>query len=218
MKILALESSSIACSVALQEGEKITALHKIAPMQQAKLILSMVNELLVTHSLDLQSLDAIAYGAGPGSFTGIRIASSVAQGLAYANQKPIISISSLAAMAQAAYEEQGWMSLLVAVDARMEQIYWARYEVRERQLVELIGEEKLIRPEHIKIEDSAKCYGIGDGWDQYRQKLLDCLPIAPLAIASSQLPTAHALLLLAKFKWEQGEWEGPFNAEPHYLR
>lgn len=218
MKILAFDTSSIACSVALQHGEKIIALHKIAPMQQTRLLLPMINELLTAHSLKLSSLDAIAYGAGPGSFTGMRITSAVAQGLAYASNKPIIAISSLAAAAQAAYQNQRWTNVWVVVDARMEQVYSAHYRLNNQHHMELVGEEKLMLPDKINTIDSAEWYGIGDGWDNYYSRLVSALPIKPLAVDPSQLPTAKAILPLAKIKLEQGKWRDAFNAHPVYLR
>src|SRR5690348_12267838 len=133
MKLLALDTSSIACSVALLLDGDVHYLHKIAPMQQAKLILSMIEELLKTHSLKVNHLDAIAYGCGPGSFTGLRIACSVAQAFGLAADKPLIPISSLAALAQATYIEHQEKKVLAAIDARMDQIYWAAYELQNEQ-------------------------------------------------------------------------------------
>ena len=121
MKILAFDTSSNACSVALLNGSAVHSSNKTLPMQQAKLILPMIHTLLDECSVGLEELDAIAFGCGPGSsFTGIRIATSVAQGLGFATQKRLISVSSLAALAQTAYLAHGKERVFVAVDARME--------------------------------------------------------------------------------------------------
>src|SRR5690349_9145853 len=134
--ILAFDTSTSACTVALQNGDFVSVRHQLAPKQQAQLILPMINELLSSTSLTANELDAIAYGCGPGSFTGIRIASSVAQGIGFAINKPIIPVSSLAALAQTAFLEQQWTRLLVAVDARMGKIYWANYVINPSGIAE----------------------------------------------------------------------------------
>lgn len=218
MKILAFDTSSSACSVALLNGDKTKILHKISPMQQAKLILSMIDEALASTSLTLDQLDAIAYGCGPGSFTGVRIAASVAQGLSFGRSLPILSISSLAAMAQAAFLERQWTRLLVAVDARTEQLYWSKYVVNAAGIAILEGEEQACLPEQIKApEDEINWYGIGDGWAKYEEKLVMSLKFKPETLYC-QLPTAAALLPLAKAKFDQKDWILPSNAIPVYLR
>ena len=230
LKILAFDTSSSACSVALQNGDKINYLNKIAPMQQARLILPMIQELLHSSALTLKQLDAIAYGCGPGSFTGMRIASSVAQGIGLATNVPIIRISSLAAIAQAAFLEQQWTKLLVALDARMQETYWAIYELGKHGRVELVEEEQACAPKKVTIPESISrilrdsdgkkldwC-GVGDGWEKYREALVMRLGFEPQAINASQLPTAIAILELAKGKLDQGDWITAADAVPAYLR
>ena len=170
MKILAFDTSATVCSVAIQNGEQVRFLHKIAPMQQAKLILPMIQTLLAEFSLTFEDLDAIAYGCGPGSFTGIRIANSVAQGIAFAAQKPVIQVSSLAILAEAAYLEHSCRKMLVAVDARMNQIYWASYAVGQKGYVELIGEEHLCVPDVANLPEKNDWCG-WSGWDKYTDYL-----------------------------------------------
>ncbi len=218
MKILAFDTSSRACSVALQYNDEIKLLHDVVPMQQAKLILPMIQQLLDAFSLTLNQLDAIAYGCGPGSFTGMRIGNSVAQGIGLAANLPILRISSLAAIAQAAFMERQWKTLLVALDARMEQVYWARYEVNAAGLAELADKEVLCVPEAVPVPPSHTWYGVGDGWEKYEDKITTRLGFPLQAIHSAQLPTANALLALAKVKWEQGSWVRAAEAVPTYLR
>lgn len=218
VKLLAIDTSSQACSVAIMDGDNVTAVHKIAPMQQTNLILPMIQDLLDSSSLNLNQLDAIAYGCGPGSFTGIRIASSVAQGLGYGANLPVIPVSSLAATAQAAFLEKQWRRLLVSIDARMKLIYWAAYEVSLDGCVELVGEEQACEPELIVAPESGDWSGVGDGWTVYGDRLVDRLGYAPIEINPSQLPTAEALLALAKVKFDRGEWVAASAAIPVYLR
>jgi len=218
MKILAFDTSTTACSVAIQNGDQVKCLHQIAPMQQAKLILPMIHELLEASSVTLEQLDAIAYGCGPGSFTGIRIASSVVQGIGFGTQKPIIKISSLAALAQAAYLEQHCAKMLIAVDARMDQIYWACYEAGKTGCVELVDQELLCRPEDVSIPVANDWSGVGDGWGIYTQQISSRLGFTPSSIYSSQLPSAQAMLQLARIKYDKNEWIAASEAVPVYLR
>lgn len=224
MKILAIDTSSEACSVALLKSDlnasdEIKSLHRIAPMQQARLLLPMIQELLHSSSLMLSDLDAIAYGCGPGSFTGIRIASSVAQGIGLAAQLRIIPISSLAGMAQAAFLKHHWSNLLVAVDARVQQIYCAAYKANVYGIVELVGQEMVVRPEEISPSLSdIKYYGIGSGWKLYEKQLVRHLGIKPCAINFSQVPEASAMLTLAKIQLEKGNHVSVSEAVPVYLR
>lgn len=221
MKILALDTSLAACSVALCDGDKVAFLHQVAPMQQAVLILPMIHELLGMLSLTVNELDAIAYGCGPGNFTGIRIASCVAQGLAFTKQLPIIRISTLAVIAQTAYEEHAWNKQLVAVDARTNQVYWAMYEWDEtagKGYMKLINKEELCTPQSVTRPDGQDWYAVGDGWGKYQAALIDCLKFEPKMSNISILPTASALLKLAKWKYKEGDWVSTIEALPNYLR
>jgi tRNA threonylcarbamoyladenosine biosynthesis protein TsaB len=214
MKILAIETSTTACSVALLIEDEIKFLHKIAPMQQAKLILPMINDILESNNIKLNQLDALAFGCGPGSFTGVRIAISVMQGLAYASQIPLISISSLAAVAQAAYTDLGWKKLLVAMDARINEVYYGAYQINEHGLAYLIGEETVCPPQQVKFSEENDWYGVGNGWQVYHEQLAK----QPVAIDDTRLPLATAVALLAKQKHQERDWVSPAEALPVYLR
>jgi tRNA threonylcarbamoyladenosine biosynthesis protein TsaB len=217
MKVLALETSTTACSIAIQCDEAIFTRHIVAPMQQAKLILPIIDELLQESHLTLQSLDAIAYGAGPGSFTGIRIANSVAQGLAMAANKPVVPVSSLAILAQTALNLYGCRTMYVAVDARMQQIYWAKY-TNNNNLVCLEGEERLYAPVAIPEESCDNWYGIGDGWSLYLDELSTKINTKPVQVLSELQPNANALLSLACDLMAKGKTVSAINATPVYLR
>lgn len=213
MKLLAFDTSSAACSIALSIDGNVTSCHEIAPMQQAKIILPLIDKLLKSANISLNQLDAIAFGCGPGSFTGVRIAAGVAQGLAYAAKKPLIPVSSLAAMAQTAYQEKGWTQLLVAIDARMNEVYWAPYAVQENRLVALTGKEQVGRPSGIGLPDATWC-GVGNAWDVYRPDI----HVNPPLIDPGTLPAASAILLLAESRFRSGEIVSPADAMPVYLR
>ncbi len=221
MKILALDTSSTACSVALYVNGTITSLHRVAPMQQTNLLLPMIEEILAGARVTLAELDAIAYGTGPGSFTGMRIASSTTQGLAFAANLPVIPVSSLAAIAQAAQMSDGALNqaYLVAVDARMGQIYWGYYTTDNTGHVTLAGEETVCFPADATLaEPKAPNYaGVGDGWQPYGEILCQALGFKPNTINPAQLPTAEAILKLSLNYFKQNKQISATEALPSYL-
>src|SRR5262249_45450385 len=163
----AIDTSSAACSVALLQGGRVFSQYQLAPMQHTKIILKMIKTVMAEANLSLRELDAITYTVGPGSFTGIRIGSCVAQGIAFVHQLPIIGISSLQALAQTAFLKQGYRHSLICVDARMDQVYWANYQINAQGLAELSGQEQFCKPENIIFEcpdKNLEWVGLGDGF------------------------------------------------------
>jgi tRNA threonylcarbamoyladenosine biosynthesis protein TsaB len=213
MKLLAIDTSASACSAALLINGECKILHEIIPLQQAQRILPMIEELLSSNHVSVNELSALAFGCGPGSFTGVRIATSVIQGLAYATALPIISVSSLAAAAQAAYEEFHWQKIMVAMDARMHEVYCAAYQVNKNGLMELQGKECVCRPQDIP-QLAGDWYGAGNGWKVYQS----ALPFIPHTVADDILPSALGVSLLAKDKFLRQLWLRPEQAIPVYLR
>ncbi|HVE44111.1 MAG TPA: tRNA (adenosine(37)-N6)-threonylcarbamoyltransferase complex dimerization subunit type 1 TsaB [Gammaproteobacteria bacterium] len=217
MKLLLLDTSTSACTVALLKGEAVHLQHHVAPMQHAKLILPMIDALLKESHLTCADLDAVAYGVGPGSFTGTRIANSTAQGIGFACQLPIVPLSSLACLAQTAVKKHGWQKLLVAVDARMNQIYWAKYVRSETGEVSLVGEEQLSLPSKVTVPADGDWYAVGDAWEKYASVLETRLGFRPVEIGATLLPEADACIGLARAKFEQGGWIQAAEATPNYL-
>lgn len=213
MKILAFDTSSHACSVALLAHNKITMKHEEIPMQHAQCILPFIDYLVKSQNIQLNQLDAIAFGCGPGSFTGIRIATSIAQGLSYGLQIPLIPISSLAAIAQTAYNELGWDKLFVAIDARIQEIYCARYHVKSNQLVELMDEEQVCSPSEFSFQE-AGWNGVGNAWKIYVNEL----KYQPIQTDPTQLPKATAIIQLAIPRFEKQAFVNAGEALPVYLR
>jgi tRNA threonylcarbamoyladenosine biosynthesis protein TsaB len=213
MKILAIDTSFAACSIALQIEDKISVIHNALPLQQAQFILPLLEKLLAKHNIALNQLNAIAFGCGPGSFTGVRIAASVAQGLAYAMQLPVIPISSLAALAQAAYEKLKWKKLLVGMDARMQEVYWGAYAVDEQGRVSLVNREIVCTPEQVIIPNG-DWYGVGNAWEVYPSQMT----YQPLDVTAASLTAASAILTLAEVKYVKKEWVTAKEALPVYLR
>jgi tRNA threonylcarbamoyladenosine biosynthesis protein TsaB len=220
MNILALDTSSAACSVAFLRGQESRSRHEVLSLKHAQHILPFIEEIL---GPDRASLDALAWGCGPGSFTGLRIAASVIQALGFAYNLPVINVSSLAALAQTAYEEHGWKKLLVAVDARMNEIYWGAYEINEAGYAELCQEEGLVSPKELlsklKTFSASKAwYGVGSAWSVYQAELGGCLKDGLQELDPHGLPKALAVAQLGRLKYEKGEGLQSFDALPRYLR
>lgn len=125
--ILAIETSTELCSVAITSSNEVIFEEEHTGAQSSTRILPMVQNVLAKADTSLQSLSAIAFGAGPGSFTGIRTACALAQGLAFGADLPIIPVDTLLACAERAYQETGFQKILVTLDARMGEIYWGEY-------------------------------------------------------------------------------------------
>lgn len=127
-RILAIDTATEACSVALWNNGEKHALFEICPREHTQRILPMVQQVLAESGVTLNQLDALAFGRGPGSFTGVRIGIGIAQGLAMGAELPMIGVSTLATMAQGAFRVTGATQVLAAIDARMGEVYWGQYQ------------------------------------------------------------------------------------------
>lgn len=127
-RILAIDTATEACSVALWNNGEKHALFEICPREHTQRILPMVQQVLAESGVTLNQLDALAFGRGPGSFTGVRIGIGIAQGLAMGAELPMIGVSTLATMAQGAFRLTGATQVLAAIDARMGEVYWGQYQ------------------------------------------------------------------------------------------
>ena len=214
MKLLAFDTSTEACSAALYIDGEITSLYEVAPRRHAELILPMIDQLLSQGQIKLTDLDAIAFGRGPGSFTGVRIATGIAQGLAFSADLPVIPISSLATLAQSVKDEADYIA--AAIDARMSEIYFGLY--KSGDIVELVGEESVISPAKLVIKDIPNCYGVGSGWLSYTDSLKTILEDKLTGYAGDQYPHAQYLATLAAHAYQSGAMVKPEEASPVYLR
>lgn len=214
MKILAIETATEACSAALYLDGAVLSRHQVAPRGHADLILSMCDALLAEAGIGRRALDAVAFGRGPGSFTGVRIATGVAQGLAYGLDVPVVPVSTLATLAQGALREQGWIRVVAAIDARMGEIYWASYVAGEEGLIQPAGEERISSPEAMILPDEDVWRGTGTGWATYGTRL----PTQVRERDGERLPHAHDLAMLAAAAYARGERVAAAAAVPVYLR
>lgn len=218
LKILAVDTATEACSAALLVGDKLFSRWEEAPRDHTRKILPMVQAVLEDAGISLSDLDAIAFGRGPGSFTGVRIGISVAQGLAFGAGVPLIGISTLAAMAQGAYRLDGAEQVLTAIDARMNEVYFGRYELIDGRM-QLVGDEVVSEPATL-VDARGKLAGqvtrVGTGFETYGETLSGLAD--ELAESQVRFPAAEDMLPLARAAWLAGEAVPVEQATPVYLR
>ncbi len=218
MKVLAIETATEACSAALLIDDQISVRYQVQPRMHSKLILPMMDELLSEAGLALASLDAIAFGRGPGAFTGVRIAVGVAQGAAFAADLPVVPVSTLAALAQRGYREQGQRQLLPAFDARMSEVYWGAYQVDEEGLVVPVIDEEVSAPERVTSPPPGSWHGIGTGWGSYAEGLQQRLSGLVVSIDGKLFCSAQDVALLGAAGVRTGRAVPAEEAAPIYLR
>ena len=195
-----------------------TAIHRgvQTPRGHTELVLPMVQELMAEAGLRFTQLDAIAFGRGPGAFTGVRISIGVAQGLAYAADLPLLPISNLAAVAQqAALDVSSGAQLLVCMDARMGEVYSGLFMLGDEGLVTPLGAEQVCPPERIDLAPNTLAMGLGTGFRAYpvlKQRY------AILRLRDDALPHAVHIAQLAQRDWRAGMAVTPADAAPVYLR
>ncbi len=212
--ILALDSSTEACSCAISVDGVINERFEIIPRGHTRHILPMIQGLMHQSGLDYEQLDAVAVGAGPGSFTGLRIAAGVAQGIAFGAGIPIIPVSTLAAMAQQRLSASS--RLLACLDARINEVYWALFESSDGHL-KLLGSEHLTHPESLVIEGDLPCYAVGDGmtfWEYMPEASRRLI----MGIELDVYPRAATIAELAETLWSEGHILDPADFSPRYLR
>jgi len=216
VKLLALDTAGPRCSVALLLHGKLKELDVTAERLQAEHVLPMVEKLLGEAGLKLASLDAIAFGRGPGAFTGLRVATSVAQGLAYGANLPVVLVSDLSALAAAAVRVHKVERILACLDARMHEVYWAAYEMRAGELLSLT-EEALSPPAEVSPPSGGPWFGAGPGWGAYGEALK--ARVSSLAGTDPVLlPTAGDIARLGELAFHKGHRLPPEQALPVYLR
>lgn len=214
--LLGIETSSSWCSVALGDGEWSEEIAEDRPREHHAIILPMIDALLRNAGKRLGQFDAIAFGRGPGSFTGLRIAASITQGLAFGADLPVVAVSSLQALALEAVERTGHDAgeVLVAVDAHMGEIYWGHYGFSSGDM-EILRDDGLARVDEFRIADfdvTERLICAGDAWHAYPQ----LRSAADMRIVAA-MPSARQIVRLAA-RVAPGEWIDAHHAEPVYVR
>ena len=206
MRFAALETSTEWCSVALWADGGIAALERRAGTRHSELALPMLERLLAAAGIGAGQLDAVAFGAGPGSFTGLRIACGLAQGLAFARGLPVIGISTLEALA----EESGATRVVTCLDARMREVYYAALEKRGARWEEVIA-AMCVAPGSAPRPAGEGWVGCGNGFSVYGDLGFE-------HVLPEIHPTAVAVARLAAPKLEAGEGVDAALAAPIYVR
>lgn len=222
MKILAIDTATEACSAALYIDGELSSSYQLAPREHSRLILKMIDELLSAANLSVSDVDAIAFGQGPGSFMGLRIAAGVVQGIAFAHDIPVIPVSTLKAIAQRAYEQTAVPRILVAIDARMDEVYWAAYRLQGGQWIsdaaECVISPDKIRLSEIPTEQEKSWVGAGSGWQSYADRLLAGSDFLLHEQLADCFPSAEVIAKLAVDEFKAGNTVSAAEAIPVYLR
>ncbi|MDH5387929.1 MAG: tRNA (adenosine(37)-N6)-threonylcarbamoyltransferase complex dimerization subunit type 1 TsaB [Gammaproteobacteria bacterium] len=218
MKLLALDTSTEACSAALYLDGEITQHYQVAPREHTHLILGMIESLLQDAGLKSKDIDILAFGRGPGSFMGVRVAAGVVQGIAFAHSIPVVPVSTLAAMAWVAMEETGEAQILAAIDARMKEVYWGAYQKDEAGNMILLDEECVVAPEKAPIPEQGQWVTAGTGWASYGEIMKPALGDRCTASLDECFPSAKAIAALAIESYKNGGAVSAAGAVPVYLR
>ncbi len=215
MILLAFETATEACSVALLHGDSLIERFEVAPRRHAELVLPMTESLLAEAGLARSQIDGVAFGRGPGAFTGVRLAVSLAQGLGLALDRPLYPVSTLAALAEPA--AQRGSAVLAVIDARMGEVYVAAFDSVDGTL-NPIGEEAVLAAQALVLPQRAHWTIRGSGWATYGDALRSVLDKAAFDADGDALPHASSVARLAALMHARGEGVAPEFAQPVYLR
>ena len=236
--ILAIDTATPACSVALTNGDEILARHKLASREHTQLLLPMVDDVLAEGAMALSQIDVIAFTAGPGSFTGIRIGFGVVQGLAFGADIPVLPVSSLETLAHTAIRKLGIqqeallefhkknsekefcdLTIVPMLDARMDEIYWAQFQLPMESEVpsdlQRSCVDSLSSPEETcnEVNRSSVVIVVGDGWNYS-----DRISLEPTIVDATLMPEAQDILTIATPLIQAGKAVPVEQASPIYLR
>ncbi len=213
MKILALDTSTEFLSLALWQDGVVAVRELLAGQKHSELVLPLIRELLDETGLHLTDLDGIAFGMGPGSFTGLRIGCGVAQGLAFGANLPVVGVCTLEALAQQA----GADHVIVCLDARMHEVYHAAY-VRDGEGWREVIAPGLCPPPQVPTVEGAGWCAIGSGWDAFGEALESVYAGQVVRKIAGAFPLARHMAELAAPRFAAGAGLPPHEAAPLYVR
>lgn len=216
MNLLALETSAAVGSVALATKAGVLVRTIASTREQTDQLLKHTDDLLAEAGLELEDLAGIAFGRGPGSFTGLRVSAAVAQGLSVVSGVPVLPVSSLLVIAERAWREHGCESALVCVDAHMGEVYSAETE-RRSGTVAVVGAERLSQPQDVGVPRAPGWWAVGNGFASHAEALATAAKAAA-RVLPDLLPCAIDLFPQARRDLEAGRGAGPQAALPVYLR
>ena len=213
MKLLALETSTEACSVAVWIDGEVRECFELAPRRHAELALPWAEQLLAEAGIAKSQLDAIAVGRGPGAFTGVRLAIAIAQGIALALDRPVLPVSTLAALAMRAQGDR----IIAAIDARMGEVYCAAF-ARSGDGLLALGDEVVAKPDAVLIPEGDNWHAVGTGFAAGDGALQARLQGRLASVDAGALPHAADVARLGALAFKRGEAIAPERIEPAYLR
>lgn len=212
MNLLAIDTATEACTVGLQLGsDRYESV--VYERQHAERLLQEIQQLLAQTGIALGQLDGFVWGRGPGMFTGLRIGAGVVQGLAYAADRPVATVSSLAAIA--AGQEHGLV--IAAIDARMGQVYWAAYRSSATGVV-VLSDEQVTDPVAVGEGLNGQFIGAGSGWDQHSESMSNAMGDRLVRWIPGQYPGSGGLLDLGQAAFDAGDTVTAMDALPVYVR
>jgi tRNA threonylcarbamoyladenosine biosynthesis protein TsaB len=217
VSLLAIDTTEDACSAALLTGDAVEERFEIAPRRHSELILPMMDGLLADAGLRLSDLDALAFGRGPGAFTGLRIAAAVAQGAALGSELPVLPVSSLQALAQGARRVHGADRVLTALDARMGEVYWGAFAADADGIMRAVLDESVCPPDLVAVPEPGAWHAAGSGWGAYPEVLAARCGM-PVASDGAALVHAQDVAILAARLFREGAAVPAERALPVYLR
>ena len=215
MNLLAIETATETVSVALSMDGQLLERFEHAPRKHAELLLPWVQSILAEAEIGFSAVDAIAFSRGPGSFTSLRIGIGIVQGLAWASDRPVVPISSLAATAQSAVSA-GVRSALVALDARMNEFFTGAFELNDNGVMQAVEEEKVCPPGDVCLAGTDKTFGLGIGFARYPE--LNSLVDQLQGVKPDTWPRASSVITLAQDWLSRNEALPAEQAQPVYLR
>ncbi len=218
MRVLAIDTATEACSVAVQTPQGVFERWVEAPREHGDRVLGMVDAVLGEAGIASADLDVIAFGRGPGAFTGVRIATALVQGMAAALDRPVVPVSTLAAIAQGVHRRTGHRRVLAALDARMGEVYWGAWTLDDGGVMRAADDECVVVPSAVPLPAESGWAGAGTGWSRYEDILTERIGGALATCLGHALPAARDLLPTAAAAYAAGETVPAERALPVYLR
>lgn len=219
--LLVIDTSSNICSVVITKAGQQQELIQNQPKTHARIVLSLIDELLARTETDLKEIDAFGVVNGPGSFTGLRIGIGVVQALAFSLNKPVILLSSLELLATESASDESDTGILVALKSKHNEVYFAGYRAAGNGEVQQIEEAKVLNPAEVKVPDNGsdikKWIGVGDGW-QYLADFQDTIGLDSLKMQESLVTSADTLSKVALTKFGKNLTVTAEDALPSYLK
>lgn len=221
--LLVLDASASECSVALSVNGEVTDTCQSQPRKQTQVLMPMVKSLLTNANVKPSELDGIAFGNGPGSFTGIRIATSLVQGLSLAHDIPVLGISSLQGQAWQAYKTHGWQNVIAIMNAHMGEIFLAAYQIKDDK-IECLQPPKVLKLENLaqlQLEDKIladQSWNIAGDGAQFLEQMPQSLQQKIAQCDEQAVPMANTMLQLAEKAWQQDLFTDAEQQQPVYLR